>query len=83
MGSSRGLCLAVALSHALDRPLLSSLIIGLIVDDVYETGRTMKALKDQVPHASFAVWGARAHLTGARPPWSLILRNGWCFLGKS
>ena len=52
-----GLCLAVALSHALDRPLLSSPNpSALIVDDVYETGRTMKALKDQVPHASFAVW---------------------------
>ena len=52
-----GLCLAVALSHALDRPLLSVPDpSALIVDDVYETGRTLKALKAQVPQASFAVW---------------------------
>ena len=52
-----GLCLAVALSHAMDRPMLSSPEqSALIVDDVYETGRTLKALKAQVPQASFAVW---------------------------
>ena len=35
-----GLCLAVALSHAIDRPLLSAPEpSALIVDDVYETGR--------------------------------------------
>ncbi|MCB4394765.1 phosphoribosyltransferase [Synechococcus sp. HB1133] len=52
-----GLCLAVALSHAIDRPMLSSPEqSALIVDDVYETGRTLKALKAQVPQASFAVW---------------------------
>ena len=52
-----GLCLAVALSHAIDRPLLSAPEqSALIVDDVYETGRTLKALKAQVPQASFAVW---------------------------
>lgn len=52
-----GLCLAVALSHAMDRPMLSSPEqSALIVDDVYETGRTLKALKTQLPHASFAVW---------------------------
>ena len=52
-----GLCLAVALSHAIDRPMLSSpKQSALIVDDVYETGRTLKALKAQVPQASFAVW---------------------------
>ena len=52
-----GLCLAVALSHAIDRPLLSTPEqSALIVDDVYETGRTLLALKSQVPQASFAVW---------------------------
>ena len=52
-----GLCLAVALSHAINRPMLSSPEqSALIVDDVYETGRTLKALKAQVPQASFAVW---------------------------
>ena len=52
-----GLCLAVALSHAIDRPLLSvPEQSALIVDDVYETGLTLQALKAQVPHASFAVW---------------------------
>ena len=52
-----GLCLAVALSHAMERPLLSSPDrSALIVDDVYETGRTLKELKAEVPQASFAVW---------------------------
>ena len=52
-----GLCLAVALSHAIDRPLLSAPEqSALIVGDVYETGRTLKALKAQVTQASFAVW---------------------------
>ena len=52
-----GLCLAVALSHAMERPLLSSPDrSALIVDDVYETGRTLTAVHDQVPQASFAVW---------------------------
>ena len=52
-----GLCLAVALSHALDRPLLlAPAADALIVDDVYETGRTLEALREQFPDASFAVW---------------------------
>ena len=52
-----GLCLAVALSHAIDRPLLAEPEpSALIVDDVYETGRTLKALKVQFPKACFAVW---------------------------
>ena len=52
-----GLCLAVALSHALDLPLLvNPEPDALIVDDVYETGRTLEALRLQYPHASFAVW---------------------------
>ena len=52
-----GLCLAVALSHALERPLLlEPAADALIVDDVYETGRTLEALREQCPDASFAVW---------------------------
>ena len=39
-----GLCLAVALNHAIERPLLSvPEPSALIVDDVYETGRTLQA----------------------------------------
>jgi len=42
-----GLCLAVALSHQLKINLLSKPIKNaLIVDDVYETGITLNALKD-------------------------------------
>ena len=56
-----GLCLAVALSHAIDRPLLSApKPSALIVDDVYETGRTLRAFKVQVPQASFAVWVSKS-----------------------
>jgi len=52
-----GLCLAVALSHALDLPLLDNPTQdALIVDDVYETGRTLEALRLQCPDATFAVW---------------------------
>ena len=52
-----GLCLAVALSHALRQPLLSDPVPdALIVDDVYETGRTLQALHDRCPNAHFAVW---------------------------
>ena len=41
-----GLCLAVALSHKLELNLLSEPIKNsLIVDDVYETGITLKAFK--------------------------------------
>ena len=42
-----GLCLAVALSHKLKIKLISEpLKNSLIVDDVYETGITLKKLKD-------------------------------------
>ena len=52
-----GLCLAVALSHALEQPLLPQPAAdALIVDDVYETGRTLEALREQFPDAFFAVW---------------------------
>ena len=42
-----GLCLAVALSHKLKIELISEPIKNsLIVDDVYETGLTLKSFKD-------------------------------------
>jgi len=42
-----GLCLAVALSHKLKISLISEPIKNsLIVDDVYETGMTLKTFKD-------------------------------------
>ena len=42
-----GLCLAVALSHKLKIKLISEPIKNsLIVDDVYETGLTLKTFKD-------------------------------------
>lgn len=43
-----GLCLAVALSHALSLPLLSNPEPGcIIVDDIYETGTTLNPFLDQ------------------------------------
>ena len=58
-----GLCLAVALSHALQRPLLCEPDHeAIIVDDVYETGRALHELHTRFPHAGFAVWLSK------RPP---------------
>lgn len=52
-----GLCLAVALSHALELPLLMAPKAScLIVDEVFETGQTLTALRQQWPDAAFAVW---------------------------
>ncbi len=52
-----GLCLGVALSHALQLPLqLQPDADSLIVDDVYESGRTLQALRSDWPEATFAVW---------------------------
>ena len=58
-----GLCLAVALSHALERPLLPEpQPDALIVDDVYETGRTLEALHARFPTARYAVWVSKRPL---------------------
>ncbi|AKN62101.1 MULTISPECIES: phosphoribosyltransferase [unclassified Synechococcus] len=51
-----GVCLAVALSHTLSLPWLTEPKDGcLVVDDVYETGQTLRAIRQQVD-ATFVVW---------------------------
>ena len=66
-----GLCLAVALSHKLKINLISAPIKNsLIVDDVYETGITLKAFKN-IEGAKFFVlfsknkptWWESVHIT--------------------
>ena len=52
-----GLCLAVALSNALELPMLSVPdATCLVVDEVYETGKTLAAMRQRLPEAGFAVW---------------------------
>lgn len=59
-----GLCLAVALSHHLELPLLlEPEEDSLIVDDIYETGRTLTRLKN-LPGCEAIVW-----ISKARPTW--------------
>jgi hypoxanthine phosphoribosyltransferase len=59
-----GLCLAVALSHRLELPLLPNAQPGcLLVDDVYETGLTLEAHR-QLPEAQAVVW-----ISKAEPQW--------------
>ena len=44
-----GLCFAVALSHSLSLPWLTEPKDGcLVVDDVYETGQTLRAIREKV-----------------------------------
>jgi hypoxanthine phosphoribosyltransferase len=51
-----GLVLAVSLSHRLDLPLLAAPRPGcLVVDDVYETGRTLEPFR-QLKGAAVVVW---------------------------
>ena len=60
-----GLCLAVALSHALELPFLMAPQPNcLIVDDVYETGQTLRPLHTAWPDAVFAVW-----ISKSAPEW--------------
>lgn len=55
-----GLVLAVALSHRLELPLLDTPRPGcLVVDDVYETGRTLEPLRD-LAQARVVVWVSKA-----------------------
>ena len=59
-----GLCLAVALSHYLDIKLLETPQNGsLIVDDVYETGKTLNKVRDLKDSKVF-VWFSKV-----RPQW--------------
>lgn len=52
-----GLCLAVALSHALGIPLLQKPQPGcLVVDEVFESGRTMRAVRDAYEGVDCVVW---------------------------
>ena len=51
-----GLCLAVALSHSLDIPLVTEITDGcLVVDDVYETGKTLSHIRT-IPGTTTFVW---------------------------
>ena len=55
-----GLVLAVALSHQLELPLLSEPQPGcLVVDDVYETGRTLASHRN-LDGAELVVWISKA-----------------------
>ena len=59
-----GLCLAVALSHSLNIPLLKEPQPGsLVVDDVYETGITLRSVKE-IPDITVYVW-----LSKSNPDW--------------
>ena len=59
-----GLVLAVALSHRLELPLLPEPQPGcLVVDDVYETGRTLAPYR-QLAEAELVVW-----ISKAEPQW--------------
>ena len=74
-----GLCLAVALSHQLELPLLHEIEPDcLVVDDVYETGRTL-APASQYEGVECAVWISKAEPTWFRavevvtsPEWLLF-----------
>ncbi len=51
-----GLCLAVALSHSLGIPLITEPRNGcLVVDDVYETGKTLSLVSELIEVTTF-VW---------------------------
>ena len=59
-----GLCLAVALSHSLNIPLLDQLKPGsLVVDDVYETGQTFSRLPISLDMTTF-VWFSKVKPDG-------------------
>ena len=59
-----GICLAVALSHSLNIPLLQEPKSGcLVVDDVYETGKTLKTISENKKITNF-VWFSKS-----KPEW--------------
>ena len=58
-----GLCLAVALSHALGLPLLEKPITNsLIVDDIYDTGYTLEQVKN-IKGSETHVWISKKNPT--------------------
>ena len=66
-----GLCLAVALSHSLDIPLLKEPEAScLIVDDVYETGKTINTVKN-IENACIFVWYSKV-----KPLWWKSVKTG-------
>ncbi|KGG14168.1 MULTISPECIES: phosphoribosyltransferase [Prochlorococcus] len=59
-----GLCLSVALSHSLGIPLLTQIKKGcLVVDDVYETGRSLSQVLN-TPEVTAFVWFSKV-----KPKW--------------
>ena len=71
-----GICLAVALSHSLQIPLLKEPLPGsLLVDDIYETGRTLRQFKE-IPGTITYVW-----ISKDQPVWwhsvEVDLSNEW------
>ncbi len=71
-----GLCLAVALSHTLSLPLLyKPKPNALIVDDIYDTGKTLNIVKN-IPGITTFVW-----LSRVEPVWwntvELITSDEW------
>ena len=71
-----GLCLAVALSHALNIPLLKEIRNGcLVVDDVYQTGETLNQVLNTPDVTSF-VWFSKIN-----PKWwnaiEIVSPNEW------
>tara|TARA_B100000700_G_scaffold213729_1_gene235022 strand:- start:417 stop:803 length:387 start_codon:yes stop_codon:yes gene_type:complete len=58
-----GLCLAVALSHALELPILDEPENNsLIVDDIYDTGYTLERIK-HLKGSEFHVWVSKKEPT--------------------
>ena len=71
-----GLCLAVALSHSLSLPLLKEpQNNSLIVDDIYETGKTLEKIK-HIKGSETYVWVSKK-----KPTWwnsyKYIKENEW------
>ena len=54
-----GLCLAVAMSHSLNIPFLKEVKANcLVVDDVYETGKTLNQVLE-IPDTTTFVWHSK------------------------
>ena len=73
-----GLCLAVALSHSLELPLLDEpKNNSLIVDDIYDTGCTLEKIK-HIKGSETHVWVSKK-----KPTWwnsyKYIKRKEWIF----